>query len=106
MQASNPVLNLLQKEILEADQSQKKRRDFESLCDSVHLLSQDLDAVRNDLRQAKRSGSTAEVKKLRSHKVHLKKKLCRQESEYKKLKKEIGYDSPDVSDTSESGDDD
>ena len=49
--------------------------------------------------------------KLRNDKVHLKKKLRRQESEYEKLKKEIGYDSPDVSDTSESeeesaGDDD
>ena len=95
--------NLLQKQILEADQSQKKRHDFEVLCDSVHLLSQDLDTARNDLRLAKRTGSTAELKKLRNNKVHLKKKLCRQESEYKKLKKEIGYDSPDVSDTSESG---
>ena len=41
--------------------------------------------------------------KLRNDKVHLKKKPRRQESEYEKLMKEIGYDSPDVSSTSESG---
>jgi hypothetical protein len=95
--------NLLQKKILEAEQSQKKSHDFEVLCDSVHLLSRDLDAVRNVFRQAKRTGSIAELMKLRNDKVHLKKKPRRQESEYEKLMKEIGYDSPDVSATSESG---